>query len=237
VVSVNNKARIVLVDDHDLARAGLRELLSDEPSVDVVGEAFCGWEAVALCEQVRPDLVLMDVRMPNMDGLAATREIKRGQPGVSVLMVTMHEDPDFLFEALKAGAAGYVLKGASRDRLVSAVLGVLSGDSPLDPDLSAKLLKRLVIEAQGQAAPQTAEHPPSDRTPAPLVRPLSPRELEVLGLLAQGHTNRKIGEILTLSAGTVKRHVEHIIAKLEVSDRTQAAVKAYQLKLINPSGL
>ena len=226
-MSVNGKkARLVLVDDHDLARAGLRELLSDEPSVDVVGEASCGEEAVALCDRVRPDLSLMDIRMPNMDGLAATRAIKRRQPGISVLMVTMQEDSDYLLEALKAGAAGYVLKGASSDELVSAVLRVLSGDSPLDSDVAARLLRRLVDE-----------RPPENRPPpAPLAEPLTPRELEVLGHLAQGHTNRKIAEILTLSPGTVKRHAEHIIAKMGVSDRTQAAVKAYELGLITAPG-
>jgi DNA-binding NarL/FixJ family response regulator len=107
-------ARVVLVDDHDLARAGLREVLADEPLVEVVAEASDGEEAVELCARVRPDLVLMDVRMPRMDGLEATRAIKRGHPKVGVLMVTMHEDPDYLLEALKAGAAGYVLKDASR---------------------------------------------------------------------------------------------------------------------------
>ena len=168
----------------------------------------------------------MDIRMPNMDGLAATRAIKRRQPGISVLMVTMQEDSDYLLEALKAGAAGYVLKGASSDELVSAVLRVLSGDSPLDSDVAARLLRRLVDE-----------RPPENRPPpAPLAEPLTPRELEVLGHLAQGHTNRKIAEILTLSPGTVKRHVEHIIAKMGVSDRTQAAVKAYELGLITAPG-
>ncbi len=239
-MSVNSKkARLVLVDDHDLARAGLRKLLSDEPSVDIVGEASCGEAAVALCERVRPDLVLMDVRMPNMDGLAATRVIKRCQPGTSVLMVTMHEDPDYLLEALRAGAAGYVLKGASGDELVSAVLRVLSGDSPLDSNLAAGLLRRLVHE-RGQAAPpseEPAERPPENRPPpVPLADPLTSRELEVLGYLAQGHTNPKIAEILTISPGTVKRHVEHIIAKMGVSDRTQAAVKAYELRLIAAPG-
>jgi DNA-binding NarL/FixJ family response regulator len=226
-------ARVVLVDDHDLARAGLREVLADEPLVEVVAEASDGEEAVELCARVRPDLVLMDVRMPRMDGLEATRAIKRGHPKVGVLMVTMHEDPDYLLEALKAGAAGYVLKDASREEVVSAVLRAHSGDSPLDAGLATELLKRLVEDSlRGRAA---APGEPGRKPSALQVEPLTRRELEVLELLARGHTNRQAAETLTLSAGTVKRHVENILAKLGVSDRTQAAVRAYQLKLIGPN--
>jgi len=225
------RIRIAIVDDHDLARAGLREVLADEPSVEVVGEASSGREAITLCARVRVDLALMDVRMPDIDGFATTRAIKRDHPDISVLMVSIYEETDYLFQALKAGAAGYVLKGASRDELVSAVLRVASGESPMDPALSTKLLKRLIDETQGRdaAPPEPARQPPAA---APPTEPLTPREREVLGLLAQGRTNREIARALVISAGTVKNHVEHIIAKMGVSDRTQAAVRAVELGLL-----
>ena len=223
-------ARLLLVDDHDLYRSSLRDMLADEPSVEVVGEAPGGREAVALSTRVRPDLVLMDIRMPEMDGLEATREIKRKNPGISVLMVTMQEDPDYLFEALKVGAAGYVLKDATQEEMLSAVLGVISGDSPLDPDLAGQLLRRLVDDVQQRPAPPEREERPRDR----LVQSLTARELEVLGFVARGYTNRQIANESVISVGTVKNHVEHIIAKLGVSDRTQAAVQAYEMRIIRP---
>jgi DNA-binding NarL/FixJ family response regulator len=213
------------VDDHDLARASLRDMLADERCVEVVGEASDGREAVEVCRSLRPDLVLMDVRMPQMDGLEATRAIKREHPSVIVLMVTMHEDPDYLLEALKAGAAGYVLKEASRKDVVSAVMRVLSGDSPLDAGVAAKLLRRLVDELSAERKAEPAEQQQQSPPPrAPLDEALTPRELEVLEYLSRGHTNRQIAAILVISAGTVKRHVENIIAKMGVSDRTQVVL-------------
>ncbi len=144
-------ARLVLVDDHELAREGLRDMLADVPDVEVVGEAADGQEALELCRRVRPDLVLMDLRMPRMDGLAATRAIKRELPKTSVLVMTMHENPDYLLEALRAGAAGYLLKEAAQDEVLSAVGGVLSGESPLAPELAARLLRRLATEVREPA--------------------------------------------------------------------------------------
>ncbi len=223
-------ARLIIVDDHDLVRAGLRETLADEPSVEVVGEASDGREALALCARVRPDLVLMDVRMPKMDGLEATRAIKRNYPEICVLMLSVHDNPEYLLEALRAGAAGYVLKEADRDELVSAVQQVLTGGSPLDSDLAASVLRRLADDLPRGRGAGTSPAPP----PTP-VEPLTPRELEVLGLVAQGKTNREIARTLVISAGTAKNHVEHIIAKMGVSDRTQAAVWAYELGIITPS--
>lgn len=202
-------------------------MLSDEENLQVVGEAADGWEALEVCRRVRPDLVIMDVRMPRMDGLAATREIKREHPRTSVLMSTMHENPDYLLEALRAGAAGYILKDASRDDLVSAVRRVLSGESPLDARLAARLLRRLASETQqlGEAAPGHARTESS--------QPLTPREVEVLEFLALGRTNAEIARSFVISRATVKRHVENIIAKLGVSDRTQAVVKALELGIIS----
>jgi len=202
--------------------------LAGEPDLEVVGEASNGREAIELCHSLRPDLVLMDVRMPEMDGLEATRAIKREYPDTCVLMVTMHENSDYLLEALHAGAAGYVLKDAPADRLLDAVRRTLSGESPLNQELAAQLLRRLAEERKQAPAPEP-------RKPhKPLREPLTPREAEVLQLLASGQTNRQIAQTLVISRGTVKVHVEHIIRKLGVSDRTQAAVRAINHGLVSP---
>ena len=221
-------ARLVLVDDHELARDGLRDMFADVPDLEIVGEAADGREALELCRRVRPDLVLMDLRMPRMDGLAATRAIKGEFPGIIVLVMTMHENPDYLLQALQAGAAGYVLKDAAQDEVLSAVGGVLSGESPLAPELAARLLRRLATEVR-----EPANGPPLKRESARITEPLTPREIEVLELLAQGKTNRQIADDFVLSVGTVKNHVEHIIAKLGASDRTQAVVLALELGIIS----
>jgi DNA-binding NarL/FixJ family response regulator len=219
--------RLAIVDDHQLAREGLRDMLADAPDLEVVGEAANGREALLLCSRVRPDLVLMDVRMPEMDGLAATREIKQRYPEVSVMMVTMHENPDYLLEALKAGAAGYVLKDAPRREVISAVRRVREGESSLDPELAARLLRRLATEGGERRGTHSANGGLADA--------LTPRELEVLRLMQLGRTNRQVAEELYISSGTAKRHVENIIAKLEVSDRTQAVVRALELGILELS--
>src|SRR5215208_1700139 len=146
--TTDEPARLVLVDDHKLARDGLRDMLTDVVEVEIVGEAQDGKEALELCLCERPDLVLMDLRMPRMDGLEATRQIKRHQPQTSVLVMTMHENTDYLLEALRAGAAGYILKDASQEDVISAIRRALSGESPLAPELAARLLRRLALEAR-----------------------------------------------------------------------------------------
>jgi DNA-binding NarL/FixJ family response regulator len=240
-------ARLLITDDHDLIRDGLHRMLAREPDLEVVGEAANGREAVELCRRLGPDLVLMDVRMPEMDGLEATRAIKAERPEVSVLVVSTHENPDYLFEALKAGAAGYVLKDAPKSRLVDAVRRVLNGESPLNQELAAQLIQRLAKEmAARPAQPAPTTRPPTAKPPragggeggaaaataAATAGELTPRELEVLGLLARGRTNPQVAQALTISRGTAKVHVERIIRKLGVSDRTQAVVRALQLGLI-----
>ena len=218
--------RLVVVDDHEMARSALKNMLLDEPDIEVVGEAANGREALLICSGLRPDLVMMDVRMPEMDGLAATREVKNRYPKTGVLMLTMHENQDYLLEALRAGAAGYVLKDALREEIVSAVRAVMRGEFPLDQQLASRLLQRL--------ANDNALRRKRTSAPSPL-QPLSQRELEVLNLLKLGMTNRQIAGELVISMGTVKNHVEHLINKLGVSDRTQAVVRALELDLIELS--
>ena len=255
-------ARLLIADDHALVREGLRTMLSGEDGLQVIAEANDGEEALSLCRDFRPDLVLMDVRMPVMDGLEATRRIKEEMPQVSVVMVTMHENPDYLFEAVKAGAAGYVLKDASGERLLGAVRRTLEGESPLNQELAMRLLVRLARERgeggnqQGGSqedeagansigvrpgeeihAPEAAREEPEGaghRDEAGRIETLTPREIEVLTLLSQGQTNPQIAQNLMVSRGTVKIHVQHIISKLGVSDRTQAAVRAIEAGLIEP---
>lgn len=220
-------SRVVIVDDQDFVRDGIKVMLSAERSLRIVGEAADGQEALELCGRVRPNLVLMDVRMPQMDGLLATRKIKQRFPEVSVLILTMHENQDYLLEAIKAGAAGYVLKDAPRHELVTAIRKVLDGETTLNRDLATRLLQRLASEAQ-----EPVEVRPG-KGRAELLQPLTPRELEVLNLVALGQTNREIARSFVISVGTVKNHVEHIIAKLGASDRTQAVVRALKLGLID----
>jgi DNA-binding NarL/FixJ family response regulator len=218
---VEGPARILIADDHDLVREGLRAVLSGEADLEVVGEATDGQEALRMCRSLRPDLVLMDVRMPKSDGLEATRAIKEEMPQVSVVMVTMHENPDYLLEAIRAGAAGYILKDAEGERLVGAVRRTLNGESPLEEELAMRLLRSLVREKEQSLRP----------TSEPFALALTPQEREVLRLLALGQTNRQIAQSLLYSVSTVKAHVRSTISKLGVSDRTQAAVRAIQLGL------
>ncbi len=214
----SRSAQLVIADDHELVRAGLRKMLTGQRQLELVGEAANGREALALCRRLQPDLALIDVRMPDLDGLATCRAIKQECPATSVILVTIHENPEYLFEALKAGAAGYLLKDVTQRELISAVRQVLRGESILDRELMTHLLRRL---ARGTVS--DAEQP---------LERLSPREQEVLQWLTHGQTNREIARTLTVSVSTVKNHVEHILAKLGVSDRTQAAVRAIELGLL-----
>ena len=225
----SSPARLLVADDHDLIRGALRAMLADEPDLEVVGEATNGREALDLCRRMDPDLVLMDVRMPETDGLEATRAIREERPGTIVLVVTAFEDPDHLLEAIKAGAAGYVLKHASATDLLGAVRGALNGESPLNQDLAMRLLQRLTREARRPFGRAKNIRKSQEARPA---SPLSPREMDVLTLLAAGTTNRQIEGELHLSLSTVKGYLERISAKLGASDRTQAAVRALELGLL-----
>ena len=221
------RARLMVADDHALVRKGIEGMLEGEPGLEIVGEAADGREALELCRRLRPDLVLMDVCMPQMDGLAATRAIKEEVPTTRVLMLTTFGNPDYLLEAVGAGAAGYVIKDASCRELADAVRRALSGESPLDQELAMRLLRRVTAGNKQNTVPA----PVLDGEPGLLPEPLTPRELEVVRLIAQGKTNRQIAQELVISFATAKVHVEHIIAKLKVSDRTHAA------RLVKEAGL
>jgi DNA-binding NarL/FixJ family response regulator len=214
---VGRLARIVIADDHEVARVGLRSILTDEQDLRVIGEARNGREALALCRRLRPDLVLLDVRMPDMDGLAVTRAVRQESPRTSIILFTVYESLDYVINALKAGAAGYLLKEASKGEILAAVRQVISGDSLLHPELVLQLLNRMA----------------SPHATTPLAMLLTPREREVLRLVALGQTNREIAHTLGTTSSTAKTHVEHLIAKLGVADRTQAAVKAVEAGFVS----
>ncbi|HTJ38913.1 MAG TPA: response regulator transcription factor [Dactylosporangium sp.] len=214
--------RVLLVDDQSLFREALAVLLGVRTDIVVVGEAGNGAEALARAAELRPDVVLMDLRMPVLDGIAATRRMRVEQPGVRVIALTTFDDDDDLFAALRAGAVGYLLKDVSSARLVEAVLAAARDEAVLQPSVAAKVVARFAQLPADDAAPR----------PQPLVVPLSDRELDVLRLLADGRTNREIAGELFLAEGTVKNHVTNVLAKLNARDRTQAALRARALGLL-----
>jgi DNA-binding NarL/FixJ family response regulator len=213
--------RVVIADDEALVRAGLRMILEAEPDLEVVAEASDGGEAVVLCRQLRPDIALVDVRMPRVDGIAAARRIT-ADPEVptGVVMLTTFDADELVVEALRAGARGFLLKSMPREQLVAAVRAAVGGDALLAPELVRRLLDDLLT----RAAP----------SPLPGVEQLTPREAEVLRLIARGLSNAEIAGRLVLGEGTVKTHVAHVLAKLGVRDRVQAVVAAYESGLVRP---
>jgi DNA-binding NarL/FixJ family response regulator len=214
--------RVLLVDDQALFREALATLLAVHEGVAVVGEAGDGDEALRKAAELAPDVVLMDLRMPVLDGIGATRRLRVEQPDVRVIALTTFDDDEDVFAALRAGAVGYLLKDVSSARLVEAVHAAARGESVLQPSVAAKVVARFA------QLPDTA---PAER-PQPLVVPLSDRELEVLRLLADGRSNREIAAELFLAEGTVKNHVTNVLSKLGARDRTQAALRARALGLL-----
>ena len=207
-------ARVLLADDHELAREALRSVLTREPDLEVMGEARDGQEAVDLARRLQPDLVVMDVRMPGLDGLAATRVLLDVLPSARVVMLTSSEQRAYALEALRAGAAGYLLKGATKQEVLATLRDALAGEVRVQPEVAGPLLGQL---ARGET---------------PTAHGLSAREVEVLRLLAHGTTNEAIGRALHLSLNTVKTHVSHILAKLDAPDRAAAAARAAALGLL-----
>jgi DNA-binding NarL/FixJ family response regulator len=212
---------VLIADDQALFREGLRTLLSTRTDVEVVGEAANGAEAVDLIEQTRPAVVLMDLRMPVLDGIQATARIRDRWPELPVLVLTTFEDDANLFGALRAGAAGYLLKDVSSETLVAAIHAAARGESFLQSTVTGRVVAAFTrLMEPGGAAPEA------------LVVGLSPREREILALVATGASNKEVADRLCLAEGTVKNHVTNILAKLEVRDRTHAAIKARELGLI-----
>lgn len=204
--------RVIICDDQDITRDGLALLLGRAPDIDVVGLAPDGHEAVALALRLRPDLVLMDLKMPGCNGVDATRQIRNQLPHTQVLILTTFDDDAWLFDALRAGAAGYLLKDATRDELLRAVRGTIDGRTFIDPAVAGRLVQQV-----------TGDTPPVD---ALVLARLSEREVAILRLLARGYSNAAIALTLSLAQGTVRNHVSALLAKLEVADRTQAALLA-----------
>jgi len=207
---MTSSIRILVVDDHAIIRRGIRAMLETVPDIEMVGEATNGREAVAAAEKLRPDVILMDLVMPEMDGIEAIRRIKAHDAEARVLVLTTFAGEDKLFPAIKAGALGYHLKDSSPGELVQAIRQVSRGESSLHPMIARKVLQELSR--------------PSDRPPT--LDPLTPREVEVLRLVAQGLDNREIAETLVISEATVRTHVSHILSKLHLATRTQAALYA-----------
>ena len=217
--------RVLLADDEALVRAGLRMILEAEPDLEVVGEAADGVDALAMCRALQPDVALVDIRMPRLDGIQAARRIT-ADPAVrsAVVMLTTFDADEHVVEALRAGATGFLLKSMPRDQLVTAVRAAVSGDRLLAPTL----LRRLLDDFVRRVGTRTVQ--------VPGIGELTAREEEVLRLVARGLSNAEIAEQLVLGEGTVKTHVAHVLAKLGVRDRVQAVVAAYESGLVRPGG-
>ena len=214
---MTNPIRVVVADDDALVRSGLRTILASEPDIEVVGEAADGFLAVRQAEQHDPDVVLMDVRMPNLDGIAATRRIvEKASVHARVLVVTTFEHDEYVFDALRAGASGFVLKRVQPDELVHAVRIVATGESLVFPSLTRDLVERYSVRID----PQDAR--------ALLLGQLTDREAEILQMIARGRSNAEIAAELVVAIHTVKTHVANVLAKLDVRDRTQAVIFAYE---------
>ena len=208
--------RILIADDHTIVRKGLRAVLRNVPDIEVIGEAATGWEAISEAKRLQPDVVLMDLVMPELDGTEAILRINAAQPDVRILVLTSFAGEDKIFPAIKAGALGYHLKDSSPEELVQAICQVHRGESSLHPVIARKVLQELSR--------------PSDRPPTP--DPLTPREVEVLRLVAQGRDNREIAEVLVISDTTVRTHVSNILGKLHMTNRVQAALHAIRSGLV-----
>ena len=217
--------RVLLVDDNAIVRRGIASLLAESPEIEVVGEAADGLEAVLAARQTEPDVILMDVRMPNVDGLEATRRLLDGRDeGPRILILTTFDLDEYVYEALRAGASGFMLKDTPPEQLVAAIHVVASGDALLSPAITKRVIEEFI------------RRPPSSiaTAPSPKVAELTARELEVLGFMARGLSNAEIARDLFVSETTVKTHVARILMKLDLRDRVQAVVFAYETGIVQP---
>lgn len=215
---MTSNIRVLLADDHTLLRSGIKALLEDEPDIAIVGEAEDGREAVRLAHLLRPNLVLMDIAMPLLNGLEATRQIKREHPEINVLVLTMYDHEEYFRQVLEAGASGYIIKRAAANELVAAIRAVSSGESVLSPAITSLLLDDYLSgkNRKGEGAPNA----------------LSPREREVLQLIAEGKTSREIAQLLNVSVKTVQSHRASLMRKLDLHDRGDLIKYAIQKKII-----
>jgi len=213
---------VLIVDDDDLMRAGLRGVLASDETIEVVGEASDGRDAVYRTRLLRPDVVLMDVRMPDLDGISATREVLAAFPEAKVVILTTFEQDDYIFGALSAGASGFLLKRTAPEDLLAAIHTIAAGDSLLSPSVTSRVIERM------------ARQPAPDESIDTRLEELTPREREVLELVARGLSNAEIAAALVIEASTVKTHVKRILAKLGARDRVQAVILAYESGLVPP---
>jgi DNA-binding NarL/FixJ family response regulator len=219
---VSERVRVMLVDDDELLRSGLRAILSSDDSIEVVDEAENGRLAVQRARHRRPDVVLMDVRMPELDGIAATAELLKAAPETKVIILTTFETDEYILGALRAGASGFLLKRSSPEQLIAAIRTVGEGEALLSPSVTRRVIDRV------------ATHPVLSRETDPRLAELTPREREVLELIAQGLSNSEIAEVLTVERTTVKTHVQRVLTKLDARDRVQAVILAYEWGLVTP---
>ena len=214
--------RVLIADDDNLMRAGLRAVLSSDGRIEVIGEAADGREAIEQARLLAPDVVLMDVRMPGLDGIAATREIVASVPHSRLLVLTTFEDDDYVFGALSAGASGFLLKRTEPEQLIDAIHTIAAGESLLSPAVTRTVIDRMVRYVQPD--------PSSSRR----LRELTPRERDVLDLVARGLSNAEIAGVLTVEESTIKTHMKRILDKLDLRDRVQAVIMAYETGLVRP---
>jgi DNA-binding NarL/FixJ family response regulator len=211
--------RVLIADDDQLMRAGLIELLTADPQIEIVGQAATGRQAVEQTRRHAPEVVLMDVRMPDLDGIAATRQVAQAAPGVRVLILTTFEQDDYIFGALRAGASGFLLKRARPEELLAAVHTIAAGEALLSPSVTRRVIDRM------------AHQPTPELTGQAKLDGLTPREREVLALIARGLSNREIAAALTVEESTIRTHVKRILMKLGLRDRVQAVIFAYETGL------
>src|SRR3954451_13739254 len=215
--------RVLIVDDDDLMRAGLRGVLAQDDGIEVVGEAPDGRDAAYRARLARPDVILMDVRMPDLDGISATRAVLRQSPDVRVVILTTFEEDDYIFGALRAGASGFLLKRTAPEALIAAIHTIAAGDSLLSPSVTSRVVARMARAPEPESLDERLEE-------------LTPREREVLELVARGRSNSEIAAELVIEESTVKTHVKRVLAKLDARDRVQAVIFAYENGLTVPGG-